>query len=350
MDIVTHAITGALFSATIFPASRRRQTAFVGAVGASAPDLDVLISSSADPLLVLEYHRHFTHSLFFAPVGAALVALLLWPVMRKRVGGKALYIAAFIGYVSACLLDVFTSYGTHLLWPVVPHPVALNMIAVVDPLFTLLLSVGLFALLRSSGAPLAPPNNPVSLPTWLRGFGIIAGAAYLGMGAFQLYRAEHWASEWAAEQQWEAPDILVKPTLGNLLLWRAIITTNDHVQVLAVRPGLRAVQLYPGQRARLLHPSDLGLPLGSRALKDVERFYRFADGYLVSFPDSTEQFGDVRYAMLPTSVTPLWGISVNRNDADSAAEFFTQRDSSPATRQIFLRMLTGKPLHDTLPH
>ena len=349
MDIVTHAITGALLSAASLPTRHRRQAAIAGAIGACAPDLDVLISSSTDPLLVLEYHRHFTHSLFFAPVGAALITLLLWRWMGKRLGGNVLYIAALIGYLSACLLDVFTSYGTHLLWPAVSHPIALNMIAVVDPVFTLLVSAGLIVLLRRSGASPISHASHSSRHNWLRVFGIVAGSAYLGLGALQLHRAEHYARHWAEEQQLAVSDILVKPTLGNLLLWRALISTDKDVRVLAVRPGLSGVISYPGQRAHRLHPTDLDLPPGSRALKDMERFYRFADGYLVSFPDSAEKFGDVRYAMLPTSATPLWGIRVNRSDPDDATEFFTQRDSSPATRQIFLQMLTGKPLHDTLP-
>lgn len=33
----------------------------IGALAGMAPDLDVLIQSSTDPLLQLEYHRQFTH-------------------------------------------------------------------------------------------------------------------------------------------------------------------------------------------------------------------------------------------------------------------------------------------------
>ena len=46
--------------------------ALVGAVAGMTADLDVLIRSSADPLLNLEYHRHFSHSLLFVPLGALL--------------------------------------------------------------------------------------------------------------------------------------------------------------------------------------------------------------------------------------------------------------------------------------
>jgi hypothetical protein len=51
-----------------------------------APDLDVLISSRTDPLLFLEYHRQFTHSLVFIPFGAGLVALAIWALLGRRRG------------------------------------------------------------------------------------------------------------------------------------------------------------------------------------------------------------------------------------------------------------------------
>ena len=55
----------------------------LGALAGMAPDLDVLIRSSTDPLLFLEYHRQFTHSLAFIPIGAALCTAILYPFVRK---------------------------------------------------------------------------------------------------------------------------------------------------------------------------------------------------------------------------------------------------------------------------
>ena len=67
--------------------ARPRQVAVAGLLGAlagMAPDLDVLIRSSVDPLLFLEYHRQFTHSLVFIPLGAALCAAGVFPFVRRR--------------------------------------------------------------------------------------------------------------------------------------------------------------------------------------------------------------------------------------------------------------------------
>jgi inner membrane protein len=354
MDIVTHAITGALVAATFSPPNLRRRAALAGAVGGCLPDLDVLIRSPSDSLLVLEYHRHFSHSLIFAPFGAVLATLLLWPFFRKHLAAGVLYTALFASYASACLLDVFTSYGTHLFWPFLPYPIALNMIAVVDPMFTLLITAGLVFALAKPAALAQPSELPgwAGQPAhkWRKWVGLLAGAAYLCAGALQSHRAEDATRRWAERQVPDAVAILVKPTLGNLLLWRALISSSDgKVQAAAVRPGLFDTKIYPGGRAHLLQPEDLNLPMGSRALRDMERFYEFSEGYLVQFPGGSDEVGDVRYAMLPTSVTPLWGIRVSRKEPNGDTVFFTRRDSAHETRQTFLQMLAGRPLHDTLP-
>ena len=39
----------------------------IGFLSGIAPDLDILIRSEQDPLLFLEYHRQFSHSLIFIP-------------------------------------------------------------------------------------------------------------------------------------------------------------------------------------------------------------------------------------------------------------------------------------------
>lgn len=77
MDPISQAALGALAPQALLraPTATKRHLLRVGCIGAlagMAPDLDVLIRSSSDPLLQLEFHRQFTHSLVFIPIGAAL--------------------------------------------------------------------------------------------------------------------------------------------------------------------------------------------------------------------------------------------------------------------------------------
>ena len=66
MDPLSQAAIGAAAAQSGSKASTMRHALWIGALAGMAPDLDVLIQSNTDPLLALEYHRQFTHSLFFS--------------------------------------------------------------------------------------------------------------------------------------------------------------------------------------------------------------------------------------------------------------------------------------------
>ena len=150
MDPVSQGALGALASENV---ARRKHiviAAILGAMAGMAPDLDMLISSEEDPLLFLEYHRQFTHSLIFMPVGGLLCALLLHQVAKRwqlTFGQTFKYCCA--GYATHALLDSCTSYGTQLFWPFSNYRVSWSTISIVDPLFTVpILTLVFFAALR----------------------------------------------------------------------------------------------------------------------------------------------------------------------------------------------------------
>jgi len=137
MDPVSQAVVGAIVPQSI---GRRRPLAaiaLVGGLAGMAPDLDIFIRSSTDPLLFLVYHRQFTHSLIFIPIGALLCTMALWPLMRRWLELKTVFWTALLGFGSHGVLDACTTYGTLLLWPFSDVRVAWNNVSVVDPLFTL---------------------------------------------------------------------------------------------------------------------------------------------------------------------------------------------------------------------
>jgi len=132
---------GAALSLSAAKKTEARYAAAAGFVAALLADADVLISSPGDTLVNLEFHRHFSHALVFIPIGALLAALLLWPWLRRRLEFGRIYLFALLGYATAGLLDACTSYGTHLLWPFSDTRIAWSIIAIVDPLFSLILLV-----------------------------------------------------------------------------------------------------------------------------------------------------------------------------------------------------------------
>jgi inner membrane protein len=282
-------------------------------------------------LLTLEYHRHFTHSVFFVPIGALLAALLLWPFLGSRLAAGRLYLFAFLGYSLSGVLDAFTSYGTHLFWPLSEQRVAWNLIAVIDPVFTLALLTALVvaAIKRMPRA------------AW---FGLAFAGAYLLAGWVNQQRAEAVIRDLAATRGHQVERLLIKPTLGNLVLWRSIYESADRFHVDAVRVGLSSQRVYTGGSVPRVFPRrELStLPRGSTAYRDALRFDRFSDGYTQWHPERPGVLGDVRYSMSPAGLIPLWGIEIDRDRPHEHVRYAFFRESTPEQRARFLDMLLGR--------
>ena len=76
--------------------------------------------------------------------------------------------------------------------------------------------------------------------------------------------------------------------------------------------------------------------------QDILRFRDFSDGYIARHPSLPGVLGDVRYAMLPTSARPLWGITLDLSQPSRHAGYNFYRQMSQVERQQFLAMLLGR--------
>ena len=137
MDPVSQGALGAIFAQTISNKKKILIGSILGCIAGLAPDLDIFIRSSSDPLLKLEFHRQFTHSLVFIPIGALIVTLFTRLFFKKYLNWKLSYLFSLFGFATHGLLDACTSYGTQLLWPFSNERVSWNNISVVDPFLTI---------------------------------------------------------------------------------------------------------------------------------------------------------------------------------------------------------------------
>ncbi|MCW9058883.1 MAG: metal-dependent hydrolase [Gammaproteobacteria bacterium] len=331
MDLITQGLAGALLAQSAARVPDVRRAALIGAIAGMLPDADILIRAADDPLFSIEYHRHFTHSLLFVPFGALLVTLLAWPFLRERLSAVRIYGFALLGMLSAGLLDACTSFGTHLLWPLSHERIAWNLIAIVDPVFSLVLLVALLMAWRRRSA--VPAR-----------FGLGLALLYLSLAFVQQQRAIGVVLGLAEERDHKIDRLEVKPTLGNILLWRSLYQVEDLFYVNAVRVGwFSTPRYYAGGPIARGVPDDLAvIPADSVLMQDIERFSKLADGYLVRHPEQPWVLGDIRYAMLPNSLRPLWGIHINTALPDEHVEFLTLREMNPEMRQEFLDMLLGR--------
>lgn len=329
MDIVTQGLLGATVAQAVAKPGDARPASLVGFCAPLVADADALISSAEDPLLFLENHRHFTHALTFIPAGALLASLLLWPFIRNRLGFKSIYFYALLGYATAGFLDACTSYGTHLLWPFNNDRIAWSIISIFDPVFSLALIVSLvYGIVK---------YRPAAARV-----GMVFAAAYLLLGVVQHSRAESLAQAEARERGHVIERLIVKPTIGNLLLWRSIYESEGIYYVDAVRVGL------PGSNkvftGNMVQAFDIARDLPQVAERtmlyhDIRRFDVFSDGFLAWHPEYPDVLGDVRFAMIPTSLRPLWGIELNPEAPDEHVTFMTYRTMSASDRKAFLAML-----------
>ena len=334
------AALGAAAGASCADRTNIRKAILVGWAAGMLADADIFFSSESDPLLNVEYHRHFTHALIFIPVGALVCAGFFWLLTRNRwrLPFKQLYLFSLAGYATAGLLDACTSYGTRLFWPFSDARVAWSIISIIDPIFTitlLLLIVVGFAKKR---------------PSWLRA-GLAFAFCYLMLGVVQRERTSHLQAELAEQRGHTAIGrATVKPSIGNLILWRSVYEHGDQFYVDGIRTGFFGkATIYEGTAVPALKLEDLldGLPPDSNLAGDLERFDHFSGGYLARHPTDPQVVSDLRYAALPQSVKPLWGIRIDRTKLDEHVPFESIREVSKEERRALLQMLKGGALDET---
>ncbi|USD33967.1 MULTISPECIES: metal-dependent hydrolase [Vibrio] len=332
MDPLTQGLIGAALPQSVCNKKHVLVAGGLGLLAGMSPDLDVLIRSSSDPLLFLEYHRQFTHSLFFIPFGSLLCALVLHWLLARRCGlafGQS-WLYCTLGYSTHALLDACTSYGTQLLWPFTQERYAWNMVSVVDPIFTFPILICLAVTFRK--------------PTpWGARIALLWGLTYLSLGIIQKERAYNEGLQLAQERNHSPNRIEVKPSFANILVWKVIYETNGHYHVDAIRLG-RSAKIYSGESiAKLDINRDLPwLKQNSQQAKDIERFRRFSNGYLALHPNDKLSVIDVRYSMIPNQFDPMWSIKLSPSLApEQHARYVTNREHFTTKRQDFWEILLG---------
>jgi len=332
MDLLTQ---GALGAALAQSGSKQTETRLATGIGFAAgllADADALIRSANDSLLTIEYHRHFTHSIFFVPLGALTAALILWPLVRKRLSFKRLYLFSFLGYSFSGLIDACTSYGTHLFWPLSDERISFNLISIVDPIFTVSLLIMVVLAYRWR-----KPNV-----AWL---GLVFCALYLTLAYVQMQRAMTEVQQLAMQRGHTPEQRLVKPTFGNILVWRSVYESGGRLYVDALRMGWQA-KVYTGDSIPKydIERDSSHLDKESTLYRDMQRFNYFSDSYIARHPEKENVLADIRYSIQPNGLLPLWGIKFDPAQPQQHVEFKVYRNLTKPNRQRFMSMLLGENL------
>jgi inner membrane protein len=332
MDPVSQGVLGASLPQAISNKKHIVAASLFGAVAGMAPDLDSLVRSNTDPLLYLEYHRQFSHSLVFIPVGSLICALVFYYLLARRwqISFKLTYLFCLLGYATHGLLDACTSYGTQLLWPFSNERFSWNTISIVDPLFTL----PLLALVIAAYRKRSPSFARIAL-CWV--------LIYQGFGFYQNQRVVAAGTELAAQRGHTPIRVEAKPSFANLLLWKVIYEVEDGYYTDAVR-ATPTLKIYPGEFvAKLDIERDLPwLNKNSQQANDLARFNWFSQGFLSLDPDNPMRVIDMRYSLVPNEAKGMWSIWFNPDASQTEhVELKQDRDTSGPRRKMFNQMLRG---------
>lgn len=221
MEPITQALLGAAVGQAGFARTLGRRALGWGALIGMLPDLDVLAAPLHGGYGEMLYHRGSTHALWFGPVVGSLMGWALW----KWRDGTPEHLRPWIGLcvlvlVTHPLLDVFTPYGTQLLAPFSRVRFAWNGVGIIDPLYTVILALGLLA-----GA-VAPERA--------RATGAIALAlscTYLGYGVWLNSDAKAQVERALAEEGVDDARVRVYPTVFQPWLRRFVARSADELHV-----------------------------------------------------------------------------------------------------------------------
>ena len=334
MDPVSQGLFGAVFSQSASNKKELKKATIIGFGAGMLADIDIFIRSSADPLIAVEYHRQFTHSLIFIPLGGLIAALIFRLFFRKKIKFSQIYLYSTIGYATHCFLDACTTYGTELFWPFSDMKVALSSISVIDPVFTLVLAA--FVIIGFK-------RRSVNISR----IGILFCISYLMFGFYQHGRAEKFLLNAAALRGHSVEKIIVHPTLGNLVLWRGVYQSGDRFYVDAVRAGIFSDEkLYQGSSIKKFDIKNLNSEIenGSVLFNDIVRFNHFTSGFLVISPGTTDLIGDLRYSAIPNGIQPLWGIQIDTENPGQHVDLINTVGINKRKKSIFINMIRGKEL------
>lgn len=304
MDPITHGLLGVTTSNITALRKLGRPSWMIGALAAMAPDLDVFIHSKNNPLLTIYFHRHFTHSLLFIPIGGLIVGLfclLLMPIFRQHY--RLTLCAAVLAYGTHGLLDACTSYGTLLMWPFNYTRFAWDWIAIVDPIFTVILLLGIIAVFSTYQLRYA----------WIA---LFAALVYLfGVGGYQHAKALHYQKQLAQQRQHNYLPGRAMPQFGNLITWNSIYHSDDQIYLdkYSIAP-FKVPKLIQNTHVTWFNPNNLPLKMKQDPIlaRDFAIFNWFTDGYITAFNEEPLVIGDLRYTMSLNPLVSLWGIDLSQ--------------------------------------
>lgn len=286
MDSLTQIVLGIATAELCAGRELKNKTFLYGAVLGTLPDLDVIIGLLMNPVDGVLIHRGISHSLLLFLILSPILGKLISKIEKGKITFFRAAVMVFWCLFTHVLLDMFTSWGTQILWPL-DERFALKTIFVIDPLYTIPLLITLLLTWKT--------KETVLRRRYVKR-GLIISSCYLLLSCFiKLYALKQF--EKALQQQRIAySEIIVKPTAFNIILWNANIAATDayllgHYSLLDSQP----ISFSKYAKNTQLESQLKGNP-------DFEKLKKISEGwYIISKKNGTLYFNDLRFGLLNDS-------------------------------------------------
>ena len=225
MDSITQAALGAAIGEATLGRKIGGKGAILGAIVATIPDLDVILTPFFSEFEKISIHRGYSHSILFCLLLALLLSwLFINTKWTKSISYKRLWTFSFITLITHVILDSFTSYGTQLFLPFTDWRVSFDSINIVDPVYTIPLLIGTgFSIFLYNKNDLKR-----SIPNYI---GLFVSTLYL---MFTLVNKQHIQNVFAENlntQEMPFNNVLTVPVKVGNLVWYGVAKDNTHLHI-----------------------------------------------------------------------------------------------------------------------
>ena len=328
MDSFTQIALGIAVAEVCAGKKLKNKTFLYGAILGTLPDLDVVFGMFLNPVDAVLIHRGISHSLLLFLLVSPLLGWLISKIEKQKITFFTATNMVFWTLLTHVLLDMFTSWGTQILWPL-EHRFALKTIFVIDPLYTLPLLIALVIVWKT---------KIESLRYKYIKRGLVISSSYLLLSSFiKLYAVTQFEKA-LTKQRIPYSEIIVKPTAFNLILWNANVATTDNYL-------LSDYSLFDTQPISFVaYSKNNGLEKRLAGNTDFEKLKKASEGwYIISQKAGNLYFNDLRFGLLNDNpANPQFAFSyqfVPQNSVLKAIEVpKSKRDGKQLLQKIFTRL------------
>lgn len=283
MDSFTQIALGIAIAEVCAGKKLKNKTVLYGAVLGTIPDLDVVVGLFLNPVDAVLIHRGISHSLFLFLFLSPLLGWIISKMEKDKINFVQATNMAFWCLFTHVLLDLFTSWGTQILWPL-DYRFALKTIFVIDPLYTIPLVIALIMVWKTK-------NTLLRKKYIIRG--LFISSSYLLLSCLIKVYALSQFEKALTKQGVHYSEIIVKPTAFNVILWNANVATSENYL-------LGDYSIFDTQPISFTaYSKNKILELQLKGNSDFEKLKKASEGwFIISQKNQSLYFNDLRFGLL----------------------------------------------------